>query len=45
MKLYDRAKVKTKPGIYDTYISYIAKRSAAQNGAFKVRGRKAVVNR
>lgn len=35
MKLYDRAKVKTKTGIYDTYISYIAKRSAAQTVLFK----------
>ena len=35
MKLYDRAKVKTKTGVYDTYISYIAKRSAEQTVLFK----------
>lgn len=35
MKLYDRAKVKTKTGVYDTYISYKAIKSAAKTVLFK----------
>lgn len=35
IKLFDRAKVKTKTGIYDTYISYKSRNSAAQSVLFK----------
>lgn len=35
MMLYDRAKVKTKTGVYETYISYKAKRSATKTVLFK----------
>ena len=35
MQLYDRAKVKTKTGIYDTYISFKSTKSAAQTVLFK----------
>jgi hypothetical protein len=35
MRLYDRALVKTKTGVYDTYISYKSRKSAAKTVLFK----------
>lgn len=35
MRLYDRALVRTKTGVYDTYISYISRKSAAKTALFK----------
>ena len=35
MRLYDRAKVKTKTGIYDTYISYMSKKSTVRTVLFR----------
>lgn len=35
MRLYDRARVKTKTGVYDTYISYISRKSASKTALFK----------
>lgn len=35
MRVYDRAIVKTKSGVYDTYISYISRKSTAQTVLFK----------
>jgi hypothetical protein len=35
MRLYDRALVKTKTGIYDTYISFKSRKSAAKTALFK----------
>lgn len=35
MRLYDRALVRTKTGVYDTYISFISRKSAAKTVLFK----------
>jgi len=35
MRLYDRALVRTKTGVYDTYISYISRKSASKTALFK----------
>jgi hypothetical protein len=35
MRLYDRARVKTKTGVFDTYISYISRKSASKTALFK----------
>lgn len=35
MQLYDRALVRTKTGVYDTYISFISRKSAAKTVLFK----------
>lgn len=35
MRLYDRALVRTKAGVYDTYISFISRKSAAKTVLFK----------
>lgn len=35
MRLHDRALVRTKTGVYDTYISFISRRSAAKTVLFK----------
>jgi hypothetical protein len=35
MRLYDRAMVKTKTGVYDTYISFKSRKSTTKTVLFK----------
>lgn len=35
MRLYDRSLIRTKTGVYDTYISYISRKSASKTALFK----------
>jgi hypothetical protein len=35
MRLYDRALVRTKTGVYDTYISFVSRKSTAKTVLFK----------
>jgi hypothetical protein len=35
MRLYDRSLIRTKTGVYDTYLSYISRKSASKTALFK----------
>ena len=35
MRLYDRAMIRTKTGVYDTYISFKSRKSASKTALFK----------